>query len=226
MFDADASVATVDNSSSMSWTDIMARMSAEWTASLRSSVAAWRSTIEAGPEQFRALLAEYVTNLALAWGNLAIVHGLLVENPNVPFRQKYEQTLEGLRDRYYLLSALVMHDTQTKAQAEAAPVQAAPVVIVLGTVVFGLTAIAAAAAYISHTRELRDWTQYLREDLTARVEASKEGRQLQPSTAPSSADERPKPPDSGIPWWGWLIGAGAVGAVAWVTVPLFVGERR
>jgi hypothetical protein len=217
-------VSTVEQSSSMSWSDVAARMSSEWSTSLRESVQRWRGAIEAAPERFRATLEEYLSNLAVAWTNLVAVHTLLELHPDVPFRQKYADTLEQLRDRYYILSALVMQDAHPKDDPAKAPVAAAPVVII-GIIAFGLVALAAAAAYIQHTRELRDWTVYLREDLQARVEASKDGRQLPPSTAPSSPAERPGDDDKGIPWWGWAVGAGALAAVAWVTVPLFTDRR-
>ena len=137
--------------------------------------------------------------------------------PNPPVTaadQAAHAKYQALEKRYHDLAAGLYADAKP-AQTE---IGVAPVVVgvVVGGVVIGVAGIAWSIAAYEYAVNLREQTALAERELDARVEASREGRTLQPSTVP------PQDTGGGV---GWLLVGGLALAAGAVAVPYFIKKR-
>ncbi len=183
--------------------DLAKAWTPSWQAFRERAVRAWHSHIRANPDAFKAQVLEFTGALNEARQRLDRCEQLAVSA--VELRPK----LADLETRYALLAAGFYADARP-----AAGVQGVPIGLVVGGVVLGIAGIAWAIAALQYALNLRDHTALLEKELEARVEASREGRQLPASTV--------EPVENPAQKTGWML----VGALALVTagiaVPVFL----
>jgi len=111
------------------------------------------------------------------------------------------ETYQGLERRYHDLAAGFYGDatpTQGQGMRQSAPeVGVAPAVLVVGGLAVGAAGVSWAVAAYQYAVNLREQTALAERELDARVEASREGRVLAPSTLPA-----PQPKASRL----WVLG--------------------
>lgn len=167
-----------------------------WTAAWRrlqeAGVVAYAEAIRAQPARFRARVERFVAALKQARSSLDHIRQLGVPDARVgPLETRYAVLLAGLL-----------------ADREDERFEGPPLLVVAGIGV-GVVAIAWAIAAYQYAVHLREHTALLEKELVARVEASRDGRTLQPSTVDAPEKARRV---------GWLLLGGlAVGALglAW-----------
>lgn len=167
-----------------------------WTAAWRrlqeAGVVAYAEAIRAQPSRFRAHVERFVAALKQARTSLDHIRQLGVPDARVGL----------LETRYAVLLAGLLSDRGDER------FEGPPLLVVAGIGV-GVVAIAWAIAAYQYAVHLREHTALLEKELVARVEASREGRTLPPSTVESPSTARNV---------GWLLLGGlAVGALglAW-----------
>ncbi len=197
----------------MSWSEVKANWSAGWTELQRSALERWGSSIRRDPQSFAPKVQATVAELAAARAHLDHMKPLLPKQIKTADDQRAMASFSRLSARYYELAAGVYAD----AQPAAAEVGIAPVLVV-GGLVLGVAAIAWAVAANEYAANLRAETALADRELTARIEASQQGRTLQPSTLPE-----PKKSKDGV---GWLLVGGLVVAAGAVAVPVLMKSRR
>ena len=173
-------------------TDVRERVwTAAWARLQAAGIAAYGETIAAQPERFRVRVEAFVDALRRARAGLDRVRALGVQDPRIA----------ELELRSAVLVAGVMADAQSASDSDD-EFEGAPILVV-GGMVLGIAGIAWAVAAYEYAVHLREQTALLEKELVARVEASREGRTLPPSTL------------SGTRTIGWaLLGVLALGAVA------------
>ncbi len=195
------------------WADVKAGWSDGWKALQASALDRWGSAIRRSPEDFRPRVQATVDELAAARAHLDHMKPLLPKELKTAEDRAAFATFSRLSARYYELAAGVY------AEAEPARPQVgiAPVLIVAG-VVLGVAAIAWAVAAYEYSKNLREQTALADRELSARVEASREGRTLQPTTLP----EPDKGKGGGL---GWVLVGGLAVAAGAVVVPVLWKKR-
>jgi hypothetical protein len=168
-----------------------------WNSLWRYAQTTWAPVVQANPQEYQEKVTRYVQDLRAARASLDRMKAALGQ-PGV--------TLEHTA-RYNRL-AREHYELASRFQADLGPGHAAlfgfvPLLYVLGLAV-GTAATAWAAATWQYATNLREQTALAARELDARVEASREGRALQPSTLPPPAPP-PKPLAQSI--GGWLLGA-------------------
>lgn len=161
-------------------------MSDAWNRLYQLGVAAYAEAIELAPERFRSRVEGFVGELATARESLLRIRALGIADPRI----------EPLEERYRVLAGGL--------SAPPVAVEGPPVLLVVAGVGLGLGAIAWSVAAYQYAVHLREQTALLEKELVARVEASKEGRALQPSTLT---------PRSMAPLL--VVGAAMLGVVGW-----------
>jgi hypothetical protein len=155
----------------MSWTDVRERVwTAAWGRLQAAGIAAYGEAILAQPERFRVRVEAFVDALRRARAGLDRVRTLDVQDPRIA----------ALELRYAVLVVGVMADAQSASDDD--EFEGPPVALVVGGMVIGLAGIAWAVAAYEYAVHLREQTALLEKELVARVEASREGRALPPST--------------------------------------------
>ena len=197
-----------------SWTDVKESWSAGWKELQRSALDTWGSAIERRPEDFRPQVQATVDELAAARAHLDHMKPLLPKQIKTAEDQRVMADFSRMSARYYELAAGIYAD----AQPAAAQVGIAPLLVV-GGIVLGVAAIAWAVAAHEYAKNLGEQTALADRELTARVEASREGRSLQPSTLPEPA----KGKGAAV---GWLLVGGLVAAAGAVALPVLMKKAR
>ena len=197
-----------------SWTDVKASWSSGWKALQESALDKWGSAIRRNPEDFRPKVEATINELAAARAHLDHMKPLLPKQVKTAEDQRAVADFSRLSARYYDLAAGIYAD----AQPAAAQVGIAPLLVVAG-IVLGLAAIAWAVTAHEYAANLGEQTALADRELTARVEASRQGRELQPSTL-----AEPEKPKGGAV--GWLLVGGLVAAAGAVAVPVLLKSRR
>lgn len=161
-------------------------MSEAWTRLYEVGVAAYAEGIQAAPERFRSRVAGFVGELAAARQGLQRIRALGIADPRI----------DALEERYRVLAGGLA--------APPAAIEGPPVLLVVAGVGLGLGAIAWAVAAYQYAVHLREQTALLEKELVARVEASKAGRVLAPSTLTARSA-----------WPLAAVGAVMIGVVGW-----------
>lgn len=161
---------------SLTWAELREAWAAGWASMQENALATYGSSIAARPTDYAAIASATITNLRLSAANLGVIHGLMQAHPNV-VADVDKADLTAMRHRYQDLGAGIYADAASFGAAPAVGV----VLIVLGV---GLTIAAIAWAIVAYpyTSNLRDETALKRQELEARIQASKDGRYVQPST--------------------------------------------
>lgn len=182
--------------------DLAKAWTPSWQAFRTQAVEAWRDRVTADPRAHLQRVQQFLMALSQARAHLDRCAVLLKGGGDTRFVE--------LETRYALLAAGLYADARP-----ASGVQGAPAVgLALGGVVLGLAGIAWALAALQYALNLRDQTALLEKELAARIEASREGRALAPSSIAA--------PEGELKRTGWML----VGALALVTagvaVPAFL----
>ena len=197
----------------MSWGEVRENWSAGWKELQRSAVETWGSAIRRDPQSFAPKVQATVNELAAARAHLDHMKPLLPKQIKTAEDQRAMAGFSRMSARYYELAAGVYAD----AQPAAAEVGIAPLLVV-GGLVLGVAAIAWAVAAHEYAANLRAETALADRELSARIEASQQGRTLQPSTLPE-----PRKSKDGA---GWLLVGGLVVAAGAVALPVLMKNRR
>ena len=196
-----------------SWSDVKASWSSGWKALQDSALRKWGDAIRRRPEEFRPQVQATVDDLAAARAHLDHMKPLLPKRIETAEDQRAVSTFSAMSRRYYELAAGIYAD----AQPASTQVGVAPVLVVAG-VVLGVAAIAWAVAAHQYAKNLREQTALADRELTARVEASRQGRTLQPSTLP-------KPEDKNGAGLGWALVGALVLAAGAAAAPVLMKKR-
>jgi len=133
-------------------------------------------------------------DLAAAKAHLQRIAAMIPRIQNVEERAKAAKMFAALYQRYHVLAAGIYADAEKAKQAQQGEAQVSGVIIpllVVGGIVLGVAAIAWAVASREHAKNLREQTALADHELTARVDASKEGRVLQETTLPEQPQSAP-----------------------------------
>ncbi len=201
-----------------SWTDLKNTWSDGWKALQGESLRLYQAAIEASPASFADKVKAFVVELTQARSHLDSIRTKLPNPPTNEAEAKILTNYVVLEQRWRDLAAGFYADVQQERQEG---VGIAPVLIV-GGLVIGVAAIAWAVAAWEYCVNLREQTALADKELVARVEASKEGRALQPTTLPEPASERAKEGAKGV---GALVLGGLVLAAGAIAVPVFLKKK-
>ena len=190
-----------------SWADIRARWSSTWTSLQERASSAYDSAIRANPTAFRDKVAAFLRLLTESRGSLDRIkaHLATLKDPALQTRA------DALESRYATLAAGVFADARRVDTVGVAPIVVGGV-IVAGMFV-GIAGIAWAVAAYQYAVNLRENTALLEKELAARVEASRAGRALQPSSIPPQPSPVAEARSLGVILLGGLTLAAAAIAV-------------
>ena len=199
----------------MSWSQIKSAWSSGWSALQTESMRLYEAAIRADPTGYLGRVQAFVQELGQARGSLNRIKDKLPNPPQTAEDRALHAKYRAMEARYHDLAAGLYADAKP-AQTE---VGAAPIVVgvVVGGVVIGVAGIAWSIAAYEYAVNLREQTALAERELDARVEASREGRTLQPSTVP--------PQTSGGGNLGWLLIGGLTLAAGAVAVPMFLKKK-
>ena len=199
----------------ISWSQIKSAWSSGWSALQTESMRLYEAAIRADPTGYLGRVQAFVQELGQARGSLKRIKDKLPNPPQTTEDRTLHAKYRAMETRYHDLAAGLYADAQP-AQTE---VGAAPIVVgvVVGGVVIGVAGIAWSIAAYEYAVNLRERTALAERELDARVEASREGRTLQPSTVP--------PHSSGGGNLGWLLIGGLTLAAGAVAVPMFLKKK-
>lgn len=164
------------------WGQVKASWSDGWRALSERAVATYRSAIEADPRAAAVRAQPFVGALQTSRVTLNRIRA----------RGGSGARYQALEKRYNALAAGFYAEARAVGQPE---VGVAPVVIVVGAIAVTVVGVAWAIAATSCAENLREQTAIAERELDARVEASREGRTLQPTTLPT-------PPTPAVPGGG------------------------
>ena len=220
-----------------SWTDIKTRWSAGWRDLHQAALKKWGDAIRRNPEAFRPAVTATLKDLQIARAHLQRIGAMLPHIADTQARAKAAQTFAVMMKRYQELAAGVYADAEQAEREKKAQQQGQTQVsgfiiplLIIGGIVLGVAAIAWAIASREHAKNLREQTALADHELTARVEASKEGRVLQETTLPEQPQAAPllsaTAPDVGGGGTGAKVGLALVGVLALVAagvaLPMFL----
>ncbi|MFH1466432.1 MAG: hypothetical protein ABIO70_18760 [Pseudomonadota bacterium] len=199
------------------WTQIKESWSGGWKALQAESLRLYEAAIRHSPAAYAERVKAFMVELAQARAHLDSIRAKLPNPPRTEAEAKTVANYVALERRYQDLAAGFWADAEPAREG----VGVAPALIVAGVVV-GVAAIAWAIAAWEYCVNLREQTALADRELVARVDASKEGRVLPPTTLP------PPPPDpvkkaEGI---GWLLVGGLVLAAGAAAVPVLLKKVR
>ncbi len=165
-----------------SWTDIKQRWSDGWKAMHRAALSRLGAAIKANPSKFKPHVEATLADLKAARTHLERIKAQIPRLPDAASKRKYAAVFQAGWKRYHELAAGLYADAEQAQQPQLSGV-VIPLLVVAG-IAFGVAAIAWAVASREHSKNLREQTALADHELTARVEASKEGRVLQETTLP------------------------------------------
>ena len=177
-----------------SWTEIKERWSAGWQDLHRAALQKWGAAIHRNPEAFRPAVTATLADLQATRVHLQRIAAVLPRIADTAARAKAAQAFAVMMKRYQELAAGIYADAEQAKQAQSGQPQVSGFIIpllIIGGIVLGVAAIAWAIASREHAKNLREQTALADHELTARVEASKEGRVLQETTLPEQPVSAP-----------------------------------
>ena len=213
-----------------SWTDIKARWSAGWKDLHSKALERFGDAIKRNPESFRPQAEKTLGDLAATRAHLQRIQAQLPKIKDPAERAKFTKAFAAMYQRYHVLAAGIYADGEQAKQAQQGQTPQVSgffiPLLIIGGIVLGVAAIAWAIASREHAKNLRDQTALADHELTARVDASKEGRVLQETTLPEMPASAPllsaTTPSSPAGKMGLaLVGVLAL-AAAGLAIPLFL----
>ena len=188
------------DSISATWEQLWADTSTGWRYLAKQAEETWADVIREDPERAEDQVEAMARELVQSRANLDRIRAALPPGPS-PEREAYL----AMEARYQDLAAGFYSDVEPVK----AGVGVVPVVIAAGLAV-GLGAATWSFAGYEYAVNLREQTALAAQELEARVEASKEGRTLQPTTLPPQGEG------------GLKLGMLAAGGVLVIAVALVV----
>lgn len=198
------------------WTQIKESWSAGWKALHAEALRLYEQAIRQNPAAYAERVRAFAVALAESRTHLDAIRGRLPQPPRTEEEARLHMNYVAMERRWLDLAAGFWSD----AEAAREGVGVAPVLVV-GGIVVGVAAVSWALAAWEYAVNLREQTALADRELAARVEASREGRQLPPSTLPAPPD--PKKKAEGI---GWLLVGGLVLAAGAAAVPALLKKAR
>lgn len=199
----------------MTWADLKAAWSAGWRAFADRATASYANAAAVDPTGTSARVAAFVSSLQ---ASRAALDRIATKLPNPPVTAADHEAVgryQDLERRWRELAAGFYADA-TPAPA----VGVAPAIVVGGLAVTAVGVAWAIAAY-EYAVNLQQQTELAEKELTARVDASREGRVLPASTLPPAPPAIPTPPGSvGL----WLLGGLAALAGA-LSIPVLLNRK-
>ena len=203
------------------WSTIQAAWDKGWKALHDQAMSAYKVAIESDPAKYLEQIKGFMTALTDSKDNLDRFRARLPVQPTTDAERKLIAIHQALDKRYHDLAAGFYSDAHPADQTSTGVVPLA--VIVVAGIALGVAACAWAVAAHEYAVNLREQTALADKELEARVEASKQGRALQPTTLPEPASEQAKKSAKGI---GVLVVGGLVLASAAVAVPVLLKKRK
>ncbi|MCB9686023.1 MAG: hypothetical protein H6738_24495 [Alphaproteobacteria bacterium] len=197
-----------------SWTDLKSSWSSAWTGLQQRASSAYQAAIQANPGQFRDKVASFLSLLSESRASLDRTRELLKQVNDPALASK----AGDLESRYATLASGVYADAQPADTVGVAPVIVGGIVV--AGIIVSVAGVAWAVAAYEYAVNLREHTSLLEKELQARVDASKEGRVLQPSSVPPVPNPVADAKSTGL----WVLGGLAVTAAA-IAVPIFLKKR-
>ena len=197
------------------WDSIKAAWSEGWKALEGEALRIHEVAIRMNPAKYADKVVAFLTALQESRQHLDSMRAKLPSLPPSPDDRAIVDNYRALEARYNSIAAGFYADTRPATEG----VGVAPVIIVAGLVV-GVAAIAWSVAAYEYALNLREQTALADRELIARIDASKEGRTLAPSTLPPPED--PKKKAAAI---GFLLVGGLVLAAGVVAVPVLFKKR-
>ena len=177
-----------------SWTEIKAQWSTGWKELHRQAVNKLGRSIQRDPESFRSQVEATLGNLAASRAHLQRIQAKLPSIQDPRQRAQAAKAFAVMMQRYHLLAAGIYADAEQAKPSQQGQAEVSGVIVpllIVGGIVLGIAAIAWAVASREHAKNLREQTALADHELTARVDASKEGRVLQETTLPEQPESAP-----------------------------------
>lgn len=201
----------------MTWAEVKAAWDRGWTALHARALQLYGAAIRADPTGYAAKVTGFMRELEQSRANLDRIRARLPNPPATDADRQAVANYEAMERRYHDLAAGFYSDVKPVSEG----VGVAPLVV--GGLVVGVAAIAWAVAAYEYAVNLREQTALQVKELDARVEASKEGRALPPTTLPPPPAP-PSAPGTGA-GLGWVLVGGLVLAAGALALPVFLGKR-
>ena len=195
----------------MSWTDIKSTWSSTWTGLHERAKSTYEAAIRTNPSAYRDKVVAFVSLLTESRASLDRIkaHLATVNDPELLAKA------QALESRYATLASGVYADAKPADIVGVAPLVVGGVVV--AGVLISVAGVAWAVAAYQYAVNLRENTGLLEKELAARVEASRTGRTL----APSSIPPQPNPIGDARNMGVVLLGGLALAAAA-VAVPILM----
>jgi len=196
-----------------SWSDIKAGWSSGWQALYDQATRTYASAAQVDPTGTLTKVQAFVDALS---DSRATPDRMAAKLPNPPVTDADKAAVakhHALNKRYHELAAGFYDDAQPATDATVPSTGAVPVLVV-GAVAVGAVGVAWALAAYEYAVNLREQTDLAERELDARIEASREGRALQPSTLPP-----PPRSESAAKGMGWLLVGGLAVAAGVIVLP-------
>ena len=196
------------------WSDIKSSWGSAWAGLQERASGAYQAAIQAEPSKFKDTVASFMAMLSESRSSLDRIKTLLqqVDDPALT-----AQATE-LESRYSTLASGVYADAKPADTIGVAPVVVGGVVV--AGVIVSVGGVAWAAAAYQYAVNLREHTALLEKELLARVDASKEGRVLAPSSVPPAPNPIADAQTTGM----WVLGGLTLAAAA-IAVPIFLKKK-
>lgn len=192
-----------------SWADIQRRWSTQWRSLHAAAMQVHGAAIRSNPARYREVVEGFVRSLQESRASLDRIRAMAAEVAD-PSLQHRATALEA---RFATLAAGVFADARPAEGVGAAPI----VGVAVAGLVVGVAGIAWAVAAYQYAVNLREHTGLLEKELAARVEASRSGRPLLPSSIP------PQPSPVGeARRVGMVLLGGLTVAAAAIAVPILL----
>jgi len=198
------------------WNTIQAAWGKGWKSLHDQALNAYKAAIEAEPTKYVERIKGFMSALTDSKANLDRFRARLPAQPTTKAERKLVAIHDALNNRYHDLAAGFYSDAHPADEPSTGVVPL--VVIVVAGIALGVAACAWAVAAYEYAVNLREQTALADKELVARVQASEQGRTLQPTTLPEPASEQAKKDAKGI---GMLLVGGLVLAAGAVAVPVF-----
>ena len=189
-----------------SWTDIKGAWSSGWKALSDQATRLYGAAIAHDPTGYAAKVNAFQAELATTRATLDRMK-LKLPNPAVTDADRAAVAKYAAFERRWhdLAAGLYADATPTGAGASGQPAVGVAPVLILGGIALTVVGVAWAVSAYEYAVNLREQTALAEKDLDARVDASRDGRVLQPSTLPV-----PPPPGDGSKMGLWILGGLAV----------------
>ena len=165
-----------------SWADITRRWSDRFKVMHRAALRQYGAAIKANPQKFAPQLEATLADLEATRTHLERIKVQIPRLPDAASKRQYMAVFQATWKRYHEIAAGLYADAEGAGQPQVSGV-VIPLLVVAG-IAFGVAAIAWAVASREHSKNLREQTALADKELTARVDASKQGRVLQETTLP------------------------------------------